>query len=294
MKLGEVELHVVSDGEFRVDGGGVFGLVPKVLWEKVVAPDELNRLPSALNCLLITSEGKRILVDTGLGSKLSPKDQELHGLYRPQGGLLEGLRRLGYAPDDIDIVVNTHLHWDHSGGNTLLRDGVPVPTFPRAQYFVQRLEWADAAYPNERTRNTYLLENLQPLQELGQLNLISGDTRITRHVRCWVTRGHTRAHQSVVIESNGQTAAFLGDLASRPVYMERLGWISAFDTEPLETLETKRALREWAVERHALLFFEHDLGTPLGHLRQQEGKYSVQGFGGLHGTEEGDKTSSAN
>jgi len=280
MKLGEVELHVVSDGEFRVDGGGVFGLVPKVLWEEVVAPDELNRLPSALNCLLITSEGKRILVDTGLGSKLSPKDQELHGLHRPQGGLLEGLRRLGYAPDDIDIVVNTHLHWDHSGGNTLLRDGVPVPTFPRAQYFVQRLEWADAAYPNERTRNTYLLENLQPLLELGQLSLLSGDTRITRHVRCWVTRGHTRAHQSVVIESNGQTAAFLGDLASRPVYMERLGWISAFDTEPLETLETKRALREWAVERHALLFFEHDLGTPLGYLRQQEGKYSVQGCGG--------------
>lgn len=280
MKLGEVELHVVSDGEFLVDGGGVFGLVPKVLWEKVVAPDELNRLPSALHCLLITSEGKRILVDTGLGPKLSPKDQALHGLRRPQGGLLEGLRRLGYAPDDIDVVVNTHLHWDHSGGNTLWRDGVTVPTFPQAEYWVQRLEWADAAYPNERTRNTYLAENLQPLQESGQLRLLNGDTRITRHVRCWVTRGHTRAHQSVVIEFDGQTAAFLGDLASRPVQIERLGWISAFDTEPLETLETKRALREWALERHALLFFEHDLDTPMGYLHCQGEHYSVQGLGG--------------
>ncbi len=280
MKLGEADLQVVSDGEFLVDGGGVFGLVPKLLWEKVAAPDELNRLPSALHCLLITSEGKRILVDTGLGPKLSPKDRALHGLRRPRGGLIEGLRKLGYAPDDIDIVVNTHLHWDHSGGNTLRRDGVLFPAFPKAEYWVQRLEWADAAYPNERTRNTYLAENLQPLQESGQLRLLNGDTRITRHVRCWVTRGHTRAHQSVVIESDGQTAAFLGDLASRPMQMERLGWISAFDTEPLETLETKRALREWALERHALLFFEHDLNMPMGYLHCQGEHYSVQDLGG--------------
>jgi glyoxylase-like metal-dependent hydrolase (beta-lactamase superfamily II) len=278
VRLGEVELDIVSDGGFLVDGGGVFGLVPKVLWEKVAHADERNRLHTALHCLLIASEGKRILVDTGLGSKLSPKDQELHGLHRPEGGLLDGLRRLGCAPDDIDIVVNTHLHWDHCGGNTQLREGVPVPAFPRAQYLVQRLEWADAAYPNERTRNAYLSDDFKALQESGQISLLNGDTRITRHVRCYVTRGHTRAHQSVVIESNGQTAAFLGDVASRSVYLERLGWISAFDTEPLETLETKRALRQWAVERRALLFFEHDLATPLGYLHERGGKYSVQGF----------------
>jgi glyoxylase-like metal-dependent hydrolase (beta-lactamase superfamily II) len=280
MRLGEVQLDIVSDGDFLVDAGGVFGVVPRVLWEKVAQTDERNRLRTALNCLVIVSEGKRILVDTGLGSKLAPKDQELHGVRRPQEGLLGELQRLGWGPDDIDIVVNTHLHWDHSGGNTLLKEGVPVPSFPRAQYLVQRLEWADAAYPNERTRNTYLAENLRPLQQSGQLSLLSGDMRITRHVRCFVTRGHTRAHQCVAIESNGETALFLGDLASRPVQMERLGWISAFDTEPLETLETKRALREWALERHALLFFEHDLGMPMGYLRRQDDRYAVESTAG--------------
>jgi glyoxylase-like metal-dependent hydrolase (beta-lactamase superfamily II) len=275
MQLGDVELNVVSDGEFRVDGGGVFGLVPRVLWEKVAQPDELNRVPSALNCLLVHSDGQRILVDTGFGYKLSPKDRELHGLVRPNGGLLEGLQRLGHNASDIDLVINTHLHWDHSGGNTVYRDGAPVPAFPNAQYCIQRLEWADAAFPNERTRNTYLPENLRPLQDSGQLRLLNGSTRITRHVRCLVTSGHTRSHQSVVIESGGNTAVFLGDLAARAVYMERLGWISAFDLDPLETMETKRGLREWAVEQNVLLFFEHDPIVLVGFLRQDGDKYAV-------------------
>jgi glyoxylase-like metal-dependent hydrolase (beta-lactamase superfamily II) len=276
MRLGEVELHIVSDGEFRIDGGGVFGLVPRVLWEKVVSPDELNRVTTALNCLLILSAGKRILVDTGLGFKLSPKEVEMHSLQRPRDGLLDNLQRLGCSPAEIDIVINTHLHWDHCGGNTLLRDGVPVPTFPNAEYWIQRLEWADACYPNERTRNTYLPENLLPVQRAGQLRLLNGDTRVTEHVHCMVTRGHTRAHQSVVIESAGERAIFLGDIASRPVYIERLSWISAFDTEPLETLETKRAIRNWALEKRALLIFEHDPAMPLGYLSRDGERFQVQ------------------
>jgi glyoxylase-like metal-dependent hydrolase (beta-lactamase superfamily II) len=276
MRLGDVELQLLSDGEFRVDGGGVFGLVPKVLWDKVVQPDDLNRVPSALNCLLIVSDDQRMLVDTGLGDKLTPKERGMHGLQRPQGGLLNSLQCLGYSPADIDVVINTHLHWDHNGGNTVLRDGVPVPTFPHAQYCVQRLEWAEAAYPNERTRNTYLSENLQPVQAASQLRLLNGDTRLTPHVRCVAMRGHTRGHQAVVIESGGDTAMFIGDTASRAVYLERLGWISAFDTEPLETLESKRALRQWALERHALLFFEHDLGMPMGYLMMDEDRFQVQ------------------
>lgn len=276
MRVGNVELYIVSDGEFRVDGGGVFGLVPKALWEKVIQPDEQNRVPTALHSLLVLSQGKRILVDTGFGSKLSPREVEIQGLQRPQGDLLHNLQRLGCSPADIDIVINTHLHLDHSGGNTILRDGVPVPTFPNAQYFIQRLEWADACYPNERTRHTYLPENLLPLQQAGQLRLLYGETRVTHEVRCMVTRGHTRAHQVVVIESGGETAIFLGDLASRAVYIERLGWISAFDAEPLETLEIKRAIRDWALEKHALLFFEHDVGTCMGYLCQEGEKFWVQ------------------
>lgn len=275
MKLGNVELFLVNDGEFLVDGGGQFGLVPKVLWSQFFTSDELNRVPTALYSLLILSEGKRILVDTGFGRKLTPKDWEMQGLQRPHGDLLDELQRLGLAPTDIDIVINTHLHADHASGNTLLQDGVAKPAFPNALYWVQRLEWADAMYTNERTRNTYHPQNLVPIQEAGQLRLLLGDTRVTGEVRCQVTRGHTRAHQSVMIESEGETAIFLGDMASLAIRLERLGWMSAFDTEPLETLETKRAMRDWALEKHALLFFQHDLQTPMGYLVAEGESYRV-------------------
>lgn len=274
MRLGNTNLYIVSDGLAWMDGGGHFGLVPKVLWEKVVQADELNRIPMALNCLLIVSEGKRILVDTGFGDKLSPKERQIWSISG-QNRLVGDLRRLGLAPEDIDIVINTHLHSDHCGGNTILSDSEVVPTFPRAEYWIQRLEWADARYPNERTRATYLAENFVPLEERGQLRLLYGDTCVTSEVRCVVTRGHTRAHQSVVIESGGETAIYLGDLASWTVNMERLAWTSAFDVEPLETIETKRRIRRWALEKNALLIFEHDSRVQMGYLREEDGKYKV-------------------
>jgi glyoxylase-like metal-dependent hydrolase (beta-lactamase superfamily II) len=276
MRLGNAELFVLSDGEWRLDGGAIFGVVPKTLWEKVLPPDELNRVPMALNCLLIISQGKRILVDTGLGRKLSPKERKIRALRHDDGDLLDNLEQLGHAPADIDIVINTHLHPDHGGGNTIVDDGVPVPAFPNAQYWIQRLEWANACRPNERTRNTYLPENFLPLQKAGQLQLLHGDTRVTADVRCLVTRGHTRAHQSVIIESAGETAVFLGDLAARAVHLERLTWTTAFDTEPLETLEAKRAMRDWALQRHALLIFGHDVSTPTGYLEKEGDSFRVK------------------
>jgi glyoxylase-like metal-dependent hydrolase (beta-lactamase superfamily II) len=275
LRLGNASLHIVSDGLARMDGGGHFGLVPKVLWEKVVQADELNRIPMALNCLLVVSEGKRILVDTGFGDKLSPKERQMWSIAG-DNRLVGDLRRLGFAPEDIEIVINTHLHSDHCGGNTILREGEVVPTFPRAEYWIQRLEWADACYPNERTRATYLAENFVPLEEQGQLRLLYGDTRITSEVRCVVTRGHTRAHQSVVIESGGKTAVYLGDLASWTVSIERLAWVSAFDVEPLETIETKRRIRNRALEKDALLIFEHDSRVQMGYLRKEKGGYKVE------------------
>lgn len=274
MRLGKVELHIVSDGLFRIDGGGHFGLVPKVLWEKIVEPDELNRIPVALNCLLIESEGKRILVDTGFGDKLSAKERDIFDIAGRER-LLSHLRRLGVAPEDVDIVVNTHLHSDHCGGNTLLRDGEVVPTFPRAEYWIQRLEWADALFPNERTRATYLAHNFVPLERHGRVRLLYGDTRVTSEVRCVVTRGHTRAHQSVIIESEGEFAIYLGDLAPWAVNMERLAWVAAYDVEPLETIETKRRIRDWALEKNALLIFGHDPRIRMGYLREEGGKYRV-------------------
>lgn len=275
MRLGNVELHVVSDGTFLYDGGAHFGLVPKVLWEKIVQADELNRIPLSLNCLLIESEGKNILVDTGFGDKLTAKERRILDLAG-EGRLLRSLQQLGLDPDDIDIVINTHLHSDHCGGNTVLHGGKAVPTFPKAEYWIQRLEWADASFPNERTKATYLKENFLPVKESGQLRLLYGDTRVTPEVCCIVTRGHTRAHQSVVIESGGKTGIFLGDLASWAVNIERLAWVPAYDVEPLETIETKRRIRQWTLEKEALLIFEHDPKVPMGYLREKEGRYLVE------------------
>lgn len=275
MRIGNVEVYIVSDGSFRMDGGAVFGLVPKVLWEKVITPDELNRVPMNLNCLLIISEGKRILVDTGMGDKLSPKEREIFSLYGERR-LFKSLERLGFSPEDIDIVINTHLHSDHCGGNTISVDEEIAPAFPKAEYWIQRLEWADAAFPNERTRATYLAPNFIPLWERGKVRLLYGDTKVTSEVRCIVTKGHTRAHQSVLIESRGEKALYLGDLAPWAINMERLAWIPAFDVEPLETIETKRKIQQWALEEKAILFFEHDPFFPVGQLSEENGRYVVK------------------
>ncbi len=276
MKLGNVELFLLSDGQFRLDGGSIFGVVPKVLWEKVLPADELNRVPMALNCLLILSEGKRILVDTGYGQKVSAKQREILALQRQDGGLLDNLQRLGVGPGDIDIVINTHLHPDHCGGNTVYCDGSAVPAFPAAEYWVHYREWEDACSPNERTRKTYLAADFRPLQQAGQLRLVYGSARVTNDVRCVATRGHTRGHQSVIIESGGEAAVFLGDLAARAVHLERLPWTTAFDIEPMQTLEAKRAMRDWAWGKRAVLFFGHDVQIPAGRLHMDGDQLRVQ------------------
>jgi glyoxylase-like metal-dependent hydrolase (beta-lactamase superfamily II) len=223
-----------------------------------------------MRSLLIQTDEQRILVDTGYGDKLSDKER---GFIRLSGErrLLASLEKLGVGPLDVDLVINTHLHADHCGGNTRYDgDGELVPTFPWATCCIQRLELADALFPNERTRATYLRENFQPLEEAGLLRILSGDTRLTDEVRVVVAPGHTRAHQCVVIESGGQTAMFLGDVASWPVHMERLSWVPAYDVEPLVSIETKRRLAHWAIENHVLLIFEHHPQIAAGYLHFTE------------------------
>ncbi len=275
-KLQNLEYHIVSDGIAWTDGGGPFGLVPKVVWERSMRPDDKNRVPLALNCLLIYSEGKTILVDTGYGRKLTKKMWLHAGLERPEGDLLDSLARLGLKPADIDIVINTHLHLDHCGGNTIRQGEAVVPTFPNAQYLIQRLEWADAMMPNERTRATYFPENYRPLQEAGQLKIINGPTQVTGQVSTAVTRGHTRAHQVVILEANGQAAIFTGDMATLHYHLERLAWVTAYDVEPLESIETKRYWQQWAVEKDALLIFQHDIQIPRGKLRPDGKRFKVE------------------
>lgn len=276
-RVGEIEITPVSAGLVQVDGGGPFGLVPRVLWSRILTPDDLNRVPMTLTCLLVRTGGRTIVVDTGLGDKLDERSVEQWGLTHPHGTLLDGLARCGVAPGDVDLVINTHLHADHCGGNTTHGpDGAITPTFPNAEYVVQAREYEDATHPNERTRGTYFAANHEPLMARGQLRLLHGDTEIVPGVRGVVTPGHTPGHQSILFESAGQTALFVSDLASYAVHFERLAWMTAYDVEPLVTLESKRRWQAWALETDALLLFQHDNLIPAGRLtRTEQGKLKV-------------------
>jgi glyoxylase-like metal-dependent hydrolase (beta-lactamase superfamily II) len=266
MRFGNLDLFPVSDGIYWSDGSGLFGTVPKVEWAEMVAPDELNRLPHHLHCLLIDTGAQRILVDTGHGDRLSEKEKKFMSL-EGERRLLRSLEALGVGPSDVDMVINTHLHNDHSGGNTYFNEnGEAVPTFPWAVYYIQRLELAEATFPNERTRSVYLRDDWEPLQRSDQLRVLSGDTRLTDEVRVLLTPGHTPGHQIVVVTSAGHMAAFMGDVASWPIHLERLDCIPAYDIQPLINVETKRHLAQWAIENQVLLFFEHHPQIVAGYL----------------------------
>jgi len=268
-RVGSLELVVLSDGTFRLDAGAVFGVVPRLLWEPVVEDlDESHRTSLGLNCLLLQSEGKTILIETGVGDKARESWQ---ASPLEEGNLLSDLAAHGFRPEDVDIVINTHLHADHCGWNTRYlpvrqaglsagqadQDRKLVPTFPRARYLIQRGEWEAARHPNERTRATYLAENLTPLEESGHLELIEGETRVTSEVMVIPSPGHTADHASVVITSGGEVALYVGDIAQHRAQLERLAWVSAFDVLPLVSLETKRGLMERAIRENALVISVH-------------------------------------
>ncbi len=276
MRVGDLDCALVSDGEVRVDAGGVFGLVPRALYARYARPDGDNLLPMALNCLLVRSRGTTILVDTGLGDKLATGEVSRWRLSRPGGGLTAALEAQGVGPEDVDVVVNTHLHVDHCGGNTLRRGGDIVAVFPRAEYWVQRIEWADASHPDARTQGTYLAENFAPLLAQGRLRLLHGDTPVTDQVRCVVTPGHTRGHQSIALESGAWRGLYLGDMATYAVLMQRLSWLTAYDVLPLENLASKERWQRWALDHDAWLFFEHDPGMPVARLVLRSGRLELE------------------
>ncbi len=264
-RLGNLDLHILSDGAFYQDAGAVFGVVPRVMWERVAGPlDEQHRIPLGLNCLLVRSHGKLLLIETGVGDKDGARRQSTPVA---QGSLLSELAALGVRPEEVDVVINSHLHADHCGWNTRrLQDGRLVPTFPRARYLIQRGEWEAATHPNERTRATYLAENLLPLEEADALELIEGELAVTPEVTVIPTPGHTEDHASVVLTSGGETAIYIGDMVQHGVQLERTAWVSAFDVLPLVSMETKKRIVERAIRERALVVSVHCPYPGLGRL----------------------------
>lgn len=270
-RIGDFELLVVSDGVIRQDAGATFGLVPRVMWEKYVPDiDEKYRLPVGLNSLFIRGGGKTVLVDTGCGDKTrrAPGAMDIEHT----GTLLQSLRAEGVAAEDVDIVINSHLHFDHCGGNTIVADGKLRPAFPRARYVIQKGEWEAATHPNDRTRGTYLAENIEPLDDAGQVDLVEGDTEVVPGVRMVRAPGHTDDHVVVEVESGGDYALYIGELSQHPVQLERLAWISAFDTMPLVSLETKKRFVEKSIENDATLVSVHHEYPGVGRVRLDEGR----------------------
>src|SRR3990172_995230 len=271
MRFGKFELFSLSDGIMRLDGGAMFGVVPRVFWEKMFPPDEQNRIVIGVNPLLIKAEGLNVLVDTGNGDKFSEKLLKIYGIER-EPTLLESLADAGLKPEDIDIVINTHLHFDHCGGNTFVdREGRLRPTFPKARYVAQKTEWDEATNTHELSKASYLPENFIPLMDAGLVDLVDGDREIYPGITLVRTPGHNRGHQSVKIKSEGKTAFFLGDLIPTSAHIP-LPYIMGYDLYPMELLEVKRSILRYALENQWLLIFEHDTKVRMGYLKEVEGK----------------------
>jgi len=271
--LGSLELVPLSDGFLALDGGAMFGVVPKPLWERVAPADARNRIRMGMRPLLVRGE-RTVLIDAGCGDKMDAKSAEIYAFDRSRH-LDHALADAGLTATDIDVVLASHLHFDHAGGFTARgQDGIARPRFPGAQYIARTGEWEDAVHPHERNRASYFAENYVPLREAGVLTLVDGDGEVAPGIRVRRTGGHTMHHQIVMIESGGQTAVFMADLIPTVAHVP-LPWIMGYDLYPMDTLSFKRAFLREAIERKYLVFFEHDPTVSAGYLREKDGRVTV-------------------
>jgi len=274
MHLGEMEVRYLNGGNFALDGGAMFGVVPKVFWEKKTAPDEKNRIRLRANSLLVRAGGKTIVIETGNGTKW---DAKMRGIYGVQEGdpLVESLARQGVERCDVDLVINTHLHFDHAGGNTRIENGRPVPTFPRARYVVQRGELEHAAAPTERDKASYFPENFVPITEAGQWQFTHGDQAVVRGISVAPIPGHNANIQAVLLTGGGKTVAFVADLLPTRHHIP-LPWIMAYDLYPMQTLETKRSWLARMAKDSWIVVFGHDPDMAAAVFNEQNGKIEIE------------------
>jgi glyoxylase-like metal-dependent hydrolase (beta-lactamase superfamily II) len=268
--LGDFEMQWLSDGHYLLDGGAMFGIIPKPLWEKKTRADSLNRIRLGLNSLLIRTGDHQILIETGIGPKLSEKMQRI---YENQPRLLESFAAAGVDPAEIDIVINTHLHFDHCGWNTMRRGDRIVPTFPNARYYVQAGEVEHAHEQHERDRVSYMTDNYDPLVQSGQMQLLHGNQEIVPGISVQIYPGHTRALQAVMIESGGRKACYISDLIPTRAHMDVI-WVMAYDLYPMESIESRKQFYAQALPENWLVFFTHDPDDPWAYVgRDEKGKY---------------------
>ncbi len=276
MKIGQYDVFSIETGRFALDGGAMFGVVPRVLWEKKHPPDEQNRIALASRAMLLVGGGRNILVDVGNGEKYSEKLKSIYKIDSSQYNIVSSLRRHNLTPADITDVILTHLHFDHAGGSTERVDGALRPTFPRATYYVQRDHWEAATHPTERDRASFFADDFLPLKDNGVLQFTEGEGELMPEIRLRLVHGHTRALQCPVVSDGTTTIFYCADLMPTTSHMQ-LPWIMAYDLRPLETLEEKRSVLKEAVEKNWILFFEHDPSVAAARVRQTEKGLDVDG-----------------
>jgi glyoxylase-like metal-dependent hydrolase (beta-lactamase superfamily II) len=267
LTLGDFELSIFSDGTYPLDGGAFFGVIPKIMWSRKVEADEKNYVQSGLNSLLIRTGKQTVLVETGMGNKLSERMVKFYG---QPAQLLANLAAAGIAPEGIDIVFNTHLHFDHCGWNTTHnKDNNIAPTFPRAKYYAPEGEWQYARKPSERDAISYIPENYDPLVQSGQMTLLKGGEEIVPGISVKTFPGHTAHMQAVIVESGGRTACYISDLIPTTAHID-LTWGMSFDLYPLQTIESKKQYYAKAIPEKWLTVFTHDPATPWAYVEKDE------------------------
>jgi len=273
MNLGDFELTAVSDGLYRLDGGAFFGIIPKSMWSKKVQADQNNLVSVGLNSIVVRTGKQTILIETGIGNKLSEKMQKIYG---QPAKLLENLSAARISPEEIDIVINSHLHFDHCGWNTIRQDGKVVATFPKAKYYAPEGEWRHGHKPLERDAISYIGENYDPLVESGQMKLLRGDQEIVPGVSVKVFPGHTETMQAIILQSGGKTACYISDLIPTTAHLD-LTWGMAFDLFPVQTIESKKKYYARAIPERWLTMFTHDPAVPWGYVEKDErGKMALR------------------